>query len=108
MPFPTAYPAADPPPLPANDHFLVFGKPAIVDALPEPSERPLFSEQPGDVRGIKSQLRALNRELLFGYIELLSLLTTRPSGYARQLEAVGRVLRDMMALVGQLRPHQAR
>ena len=57
---------------------------------------------------IKGQLLALHRELAVNFLELLEVLIERPSAYARQLENVGLVLRNMIYLANQLRPAQAR
>jgi mediator of RNA polymerase II transcription subunit 7 len=54
----------------------------------------------------KAELRRCNREILFGFIELLGALTERPSAYARQLEAVGIALRNQLHLCNLLLPHQ--
>ena len=55
----------------------------------------------------REELRRCNREILYGFIELLGALTERPSAYARQLEAVGIALRNQLHLCNLLRPHQA-
>ena len=55
----------------------------------------------------KEEIKRCNREVLFGFIELLGALTDRPSSYARQLEAVGIALRNQLHLCNLLRPHQA-
>lgn len=56
----------------------------------------------------REQLLMLHRELMASFLELLAVLVDAPSQYARQVETVGLVLRNMMHLTNQLRPHQAR
>ena len=48
----------------------------------------------------------MNREVLFGFVELLAVLTERPSAAARQLESLGIALRNQIHLCNLLRPHQ--
>ncbi len=54
----------------------------------------------------KKQLGRLNRELLFGYLDLLDCLVQRPSAYARAVENVGVGARNMAYLLNALRAHQ--
>ncbi len=56
-----------------------------------------------DFRG---QLLRLNRELLFIFVELLGTLADAPSGYARGVEALGLVVRNMHYLLNALRAQQ--
>ena len=58
-----------------------------------------------DFRG---QLARLNRELLFAYLDLVDCLVERPSAYARAIESVGLLARNMAYLLNALRAHQAR
>jgi hypothetical protein len=58
-----------------------------------------------DFRG---QLARLNRELLFAYLDLVDCLVERPSAYARAVENVGLLARNMAYLLNALRAHQAR
>ena len=78
------------------------------DGLPALQVRRLFEISSDGSIDIKGQLLALHRELLVNFLELLEVLIERPSGYARQVENVGLVLRNMVHLSNQIRPMQAR
>jgi hypothetical protein len=54
----------------------------------------------------KGELRRQNRELLFAYLDLLDRLVERPSAYARCVENIGVVARNMHYLLNALRAHQ--
>ena len=54
------------------------------------------------------ELGRLNREALFGLLELVDTLVDRPSAYARLAENLGLVLRNAAYLLNLLRAHQAR
>ncbi|KAI7838248.1 hypothetical protein COHA_007993 [Chlorella ohadii] len=56
----------------------------------------------------KAQLLALHRELVANVLELVTVLVDKPSLWARQVENVGAVLRNMQHLCNLLRPTQAR
>lgn len=55
----------------------------------------------------KAELRRLNRELLFTFLDLLDCLVQRPSAYARAVENVGLIARNMSYLLNALRSEQA-
>lgn len=57
---------------------------------------------------IKKELLALHAKLREGIDCLLTVLSQDPSSYARQLEQVGLIFRNMQYLVNELRPIQAR
>ena len=78
------------------------------DGLPALQVRRLYKINDDGSIDIKGQLLALHRELTVSFLELLEVLVDRPSGYARQVENVGLVLRNMIYLANQLRPAQAR
>jgi mediator of RNA polymerase II transcription subunit 7 len=78
------------------------------DGLPALQVRRLYKINDDGSMNIKEQLLALHRELAVSFLELLEVLVDRPSGYARQVENVGLVLRNMIFLANQLRPPQAR
>ena len=54
----------------------------------------------------KQELKALNRELLFQYIDLVDILVQQPSSYARGVEAISTIFRNMHFLLNTLRCHQ--
>lgn len=56
----------------------------------------------------KQELTALNRELIIQYLDLLDVLITQPSSYARDVEAISTIFRNMHFLLNTLRTHQAR
>eukprot|EP00850_Spirogloea_muscicola_P016837 SM000140S00586 [mRNA] locus=s140:73414:74976:- [translate_table: standard] len=56
----------------------------------------------------KKELRTLSRELLLVLLELVDVLVERPSQYARRVEDMGLLLKNIHHLLNLLRPHQAR
>jgi len=57
---------------------------------------------------VKQQLLALHATLTEGIEGLLTVLSQDPSSYARQLEQVGLIFRNMQYLMNEMRPIQAR
>eukprot|EP00890_Picochlorum_soloecismus_P006249 jgi/Picsp_1/6625/NSC_03968-R1_mediator subunit med7 len=57
---------------------------------------------------IKHELLALHAKLTDGIESLLAVLSRDPSSYARQLEQVGLIFRNMQYLMNEMRPIQAR
>ena len=97
-----------PPPV-MEGEYLQFGEIFTTeDGLPALQVRRLYDISEDGSVDIKGQLLALHRELAVNFLELLEVLIERPSAYARQLENVGLVLRNMIYLANQLRPAQAR
>ena len=94
-----------PPPV-VEGEYLQFGEIFTTeDGIPALQVRRLYDLDNSD---IKAQLLVLHRELAVNFLELLQVLIEKPSAYARQVENVGLVLRNMMHLANQLRPVQAR
>ncbi|KAF8398574.1 hypothetical protein HHK36_017505 [Tetracentron sinense] len=56
----------------------------------------------------KKELRSLNRELQLHILELADVLVERPSQYARRVEDISLIFRNLHHLLNSLRPHQAR
>ena len=54
----------------------------------------------------RSELRRLNRELLFAFTDMLGLVAGRPSQSARSVELVGMLARNLQHLLNLLRPYQ--
>ena len=54
----------------------------------------------------RKELGRLNREVLFGLLELVDALVQRPSAYARLVEGIGLALRNANFLLNLLRAHQ--
>lgn len=100
------------PPPPLEGEYPLFGEIYTTeDGLPGLQVRKLYSGGgPGGAAPLdaKTQLLGLHRELTVNFLELLEVLVERPSAYARQVENVGLVLRNMMHLANGLRPVQAR
>ena len=55
---------------------------------------------------MKDNLLKMNTELLFNLMELLDMLSYRPSQWPAQAEAVGRLMRQMHYLLNVMRRHQ--
>ncbi|CAL5228168.1 g11249 [Coccomyxa viridis] len=97
------------PPPPIKGEYQLFGElHTTEDGIPPLTVRPLFSvDAPGSV-DFRTELRKLNKELLFCFLDLINTLVERPSAYARSVENVGLVARNMHYLLNALRGHQAR
>ncbi|EFJ24409.1 hypothetical protein SELMODRAFT_174496 [Selaginella moellendorffii] len=112
-PYYTLYkdPASAPsPPPPLQGTYSVFGNTYTTDdTLPSLEEVGLRQLYPiGPNIDYKKELKALNRELVLQMMELADVLVERPSQYARRVEDMGLILRNMHHLLNSLRPHQAR
>ncbi|XP_038877246.1 mediator of RNA polymerase II transcription subunit 7-like [Benincasa hispida] len=62
----------------------------------------------GSFSDFKKELRALNRELQLHILELADILVERPSQYARRVEEISLIFKNLHHLLNSLRPHQAR
>lgn len=58
------------------------------------------------VTDFKKELRALNRELQLHILELADVLVERPSQYARRVEEISLIFKNLHHLLNSLRPHQ--
>ncbi|CAA0810973.1 Mediator of RNA polymerase II transcription subunit 7b, partial [Striga hermonthica] len=56
----------------------------------------------------KKELRSLNRELQLHFLELADVLVERPSQYARRVEEISLIFKNIHHLLNSIRPHQAR
>lgn len=56
----------------------------------------------------KKELRSLNRELQLHLLELADVLVERPSLYARRVEEVSLIFKNLHHLLNSLRPHQVK
>lgn len=54
----------------------------------------------------KKELKSLNRELQLHILELADILVERPSQYARKVEDISLIFKNMHHLLNSLRPHQ--
>ncbi|KAI5072259.1 hypothetical protein GOP47_0012365 [Adiantum capillus-veneris] len=102
--------SAPSPPPPIDGTYTMFGATYTTnDMLPDLEEqglRQLYSKGPNV--DYKKELKTLNRELMFQMLELADVLVERPSQYARRVEDISLVLRNMHHLLNSIRPHQAR
>lgn len=60
------------------------------------------------VSDFKKELRLLNRELQLHFLELADVLVERPSQYARRVEEISLIFKNLHHLLNSLRPHQVR
>nr|GMC86158.1 mediator of RNA polymerase II transcription subunit 7A-like [Ipomoea batatas] len=67
-----------------------------------------YGEGEGDLQHFKKELRSLNRELQLHILELADILVERPSQYARRVEEISLIFKNLHHLLNSLRPHQAR
>jgi len=58
------------------------------------------------VADCKRELRKLNMQLMFVFVELLSALVDQPDKHARLLTTTNQLLQNMLHLVSQMRPAQ--
>ncbi|KAB5519568.1 hypothetical protein DKX38_023887 [Salix brachista] len=56
----------------------------------------------------KKELGSLNRELQLHILELADVLVERPSQYARRVEDISLIFKNLHHLLNSLHPHQAR
>ncbi|KAK9918763.1 hypothetical protein WJX75_006706 [Coccomyxa subellipsoidea] len=98
-----------PPPPPIEGEYQLFGElHTTEDGIPPLTVRQLFTVNPLGLLDFKGELRRLNRELLYTFLDLLDCLVQRPSTYARAVENVGLVARNMSYILNALRSEQAR
>ncbi|XP_062005837.1 receptor-like protein 7 [Rosa rugosa] len=57
---------------------------------------------------LKKELKSLNRELQLHILELADILVERPSQYARRVEEIFLIFKNLHHLLNSLRPHQPR
>ncbi|KAF5941255.1 hypothetical protein HYC85_022422 [Camellia sinensis] len=101
--------APEPPPLIEGTYVLFGGSYTTDDVLPSLEEqgvRQLYPKRPNS--DFKNELRTLNRELQLHILELADVLIERPSQYARRVEDISLIFKNLHHLLNSLRPHQAR
>ncbi|KAG2569505.1 hypothetical protein PVAP13_7NG424300 [Panicum virgatum] len=106
----SAYPPPPPPPF----YRLYKDYDQDPSSTPEPpaplleshNVRHLYPNEPNI--DFKKELRTLNRELQLHILELADILVERPSQYARRVEDISLIFRNLHHLLNSLRPHQAR
>ncbi|KAK1397639.1 Mediator of RNA polymerase II transcription subunit 7 [Heracleum sosnowskyi] len=101
--------APEPPP-PIQGTYVLFGASYTTDdALPSLEEQGVRQLYPkGPNVDFKKELKSLNRELQLHILELADILVERPSQYARKVEDISLIFKNMHHLLNSLRPHQAR
>ncbi|XP_007029120.2 PREDICTED: mediator of RNA polymerase II transcription subunit 7a isoform X2 [Theobroma cacao] len=101
--------APEPPP-PIEGTYVCFGGSYTTDdllpSLEEQGVRQLYPKGPNV--DFKKELRSLNRELQLHILELADVLVERPSQYARRVEEISLIFKNLHHLLNSLRPHQAR
>ncbi|KAF5783687.1 putative transcription regulator MED7 family [Helianthus annuus] len=101
--------APEPPP-PIQGTYLLYGSSYTTDdilpSLEDQGVRQLYPKGPN--LDFKKELRSLNRELQLHILELADVLIARPSQYARRVEDISLIFKNLHHLLNSLRPHQAR
>ncbi|XP_078171336.1 mediator of RNA polymerase II transcription subunit 7a-like [Carex rostrata] len=102
--------SAPPPPPPIEGAYPLYGSTytteAVLPSLEDQGVRQLYPKGPNI--DFKKELTSLNRDLQLHILELADVLVERPSQYARRVEDISLILRNMHHLLNSLRPHQAR
>ncbi|KAL6771138.1 hypothetical protein ACKKBF_B34075 [Auxenochlorella protothecoides x Auxenochlorella symbiontica] len=102
-------PFPPPPPPPVSGEYVLFGEVHTSEAGDPPLHAAQLYNQAADGSiDFKAELHALHGELVAGICDLLGALESQPSTYARSVEALGVILRNMQHLSRLLRPFQAR
>ncbi|XP_010276345.1 PREDICTED: mediator of RNA polymerase II transcription subunit 7a-like isoform X2 [Nelumbo nucifera] len=101
--------ASEPPPPIQGTYMLYGGTYTTDDVLPSLEEQGVRQLYPkGPNIDFKKELRSLNRELQLHILELADVLVERPSQYARRVEDISLIFKNLHHLLNSLRPHQAR
>ncbi|KAE9592077.1 putative transcription regulator MED7 family [Lupinus albus] len=102
--------SAPSPPPPIEGTYICFGATHTTDnvlpSLEEQGVRQLYPKGPNV--DYKKELRSLVGELLLHLLELADILIQRPSQFARRVEEISTVYKNMHHLLNSMRPHQAR
>ncbi|KAK4391898.1 Mediator of RNA polymerase II transcription subunita [Sesamum angolense] len=85
---------------------LEFVTDDVLPGLEEQGVRQLYPKGPNI--DFKKELTALNRELQLHLLELADVLVERPSQYARRVEDISLIFKNLHHVLNSLRPHQAR
>ncbi|KAL2531210.1 Mediator of RNA polymerase II transcription subunit 7b [Abeliophyllum distichum] len=101
--------APEPPP-PIRGTYVLYGANYtthdVLPTLEEQGVRQLYTKGPNV--DFKKELRSLNRELQLHLLELADVLVERPSQYARRVEDISLIFKNLHHLLNSMRPHQAR
>ncbi|XP_073132347.1 mediator of RNA polymerase II transcription subunit 7a-like isoform X1 [Henckelia pumila] len=102
--------SAPSPPPPIQGPYVLYGASYTTDdvlpGLEEQGVRQLYPKGPNI--DFKKELKSLNRELQLHFLELADVLVERPSQYARRVEDISLIFKNLHHLLNSLRPHQAR
>ncbi|XP_010909698.2 mediator of RNA polymerase II transcription subunit 7a [Elaeis guineensis] len=102
--------APEPPPPIHDATYPLFGATYTTDvvlpSLEDQGVRQLYPKGPNI--DFKKELQSLNRELQLHILELADVLVERPSQYARRVEDISLIFKNLHHLLNSLRPHQAR
>ncbi|KAL6013493.1 hypothetical protein ACLOJK_003991 [Asimina triloba] len=102
--------SAPAPPPPIQGTYSLYGATYTTDdvlpSLEDQGVRQLYPK--GHNVDYKKELRSLNRELQLHLLELADILVERPSQYARRVEDISLILKNLHHLLNSLRRHQAR
>lgn len=102
--------SAPAPPPPIQGPYVLYGANYTTDdvlpGLEEQGVRQLYPKGPNI--DFRKELRSLNRELQLHLLELADVLVERPSQYARRVEEISLIFKNLHHLLNSLRPHQAR
>ncbi|KAL2464762.1 Mediator of RNA polymerase II transcription subunit 7b [Forsythia ovata] len=102
--------SAPEPPAPIRGTYVLYGANYTTDdvlpTLEEQGVRQLYPKGPNV--DFKKELRSLNRELQLHLLELADVLVERPSQYARRVEDISLIFKNLHHLLNSMRPHQAR
>ncbi|KAL3639089.1 Mediator of RNA polymerase II transcription subunit 7a [Castilleja foliolosa] len=100
--------SAPAPPPPIQGPYVLYGANYTTDdvlrGLEEQGVRQLYPQGPNI--DFKKELRSLNRELQLHLLELADVLVERPSQYARRVEEISLIFKNLHHLLNSLRPHQ--
>ncbi|KAK7255864.1 hypothetical protein RIF29_29289 [Crotalaria pallida] len=97
------------PPPPIKGTYTCFGATYTTDdVLPSLEEQGVRQLYPKGNIDFKKELKSLNGELMLHILELTDILIQRPSQFARRVEDISTVFKNMHHLLNLMRPHQAR
>ncbi|KZV51282.1 mediator of RNA polymerase II transcription subunit 7a-like [Dorcoceras hygrometricum] len=102
--------SAPSPPPPIQGPYVLYGSNYTTDdvlpGLEEQGVRQLYPK--GSNIDFKKELKSLNRELQLNLLELADVLVERPSQYARRVEEISLIFKNLHHLLNSLRPHQVK
>jgi len=98
-----------PPPLPTGEApFQMFGElHSALPGIPPLAVKQMYHAATDGTIDFRTELRRLNRELLFAFVGMLAAVVGEPSQSARSVEVVGALAHNLQHLLNRLRPHQA-